>query len=273
MENRLELVRAPGWERYGWLQHGFSTRAGGRSEAYSGNCRGADGGELNLGYTAEDDRDRVAENRRLVLAAVAGQAGARLVTVRQVHGSTLRVVRGAEVEVVDADGQITDVPGMMLAAMAADCVPVLVADPRLRVVGAFHAGWRGTAAKIVEQGVALMAREYGSRAEDLIAAVGPAIGACCYTVGEEVRRSFEEGFEYAGELFREGNDGGLRLDLAEANRRQLSAAGLRAESVTVLGECTACARIEGRRKYFSHRAEKGVTGRGMGIIGIAAAQA
>jgi copper oxidase (laccase) domain-containing protein len=101
----------------------------------------------------------------------------------------------------------------------------------------------------------------------MVGAVGPAIGGCCYTVGEEVREQFTARFGYASDLFREASDR-LHLDLAEANRRQLAGTGI--GDVTVLAECTACARVHGRRKYFSHRAERGFTGRAMGMIGIAA---
>ncbi len=98
--------------------------------------------------------------------------------------------------VLEGDGLMTDVPGVLLAVGTADCVPVLVVDMEKRVVGAFHAGWRGTVAGIVERGGDDGAQEYGSRAEDLVAAVGPSIGACCYSVGEEVRAEFAAKFGY-----------------------------------------------------------------------------
>jgi copper oxidase (laccase) domain-containing protein len=101
----------------------------------------------------------------------------------------------------------------------------------------------------------------------MVGAVGPSIGACCYTVGEEVQNAFGRRFGYAEQLFSNLPDG-LHVDLAEANRRQLVGAGLKVDSVTVVGECTACTRVNGRRKYFSHRAERGFTGRSMGMIGI-----
>jgi len=136
-------------------------------------------------------------------------------------------------------------------------------------VGAFHAGWRGTVERIVEQGIEAMRREYGSRAEDLEAAVGPSIGVCCYEVGDEVREKFDAEFDYGGELFR-ADSGQMYVDLWEANRRQLLDAGVAAEKIAVVGECTACARdVGGARKYFSHRAERGVAGRMLNVVGIA----
>lgn len=248
----IETVRVAAWARFAWLRHGFSTREGGVSNAYGE-------GELNLGFTKDDARAAVEHNRERFVEAVF--AGARLATVKQVHGVGVRVVR-AEAGAAEADGMVTDVAGGALGILTADCVPVLVADTRRRVVGAFHAGWRGTAAGIVGEGIAQMRSEYGCAVEDLVAAVGPSIGPCCYAVGEEFRERFAPAV-----LAR--REGALWLDLWEANRRQLVAAGLREQALTVLRECTACARVEGRRKYFSHRAEQGRTGRALGLIGIA----
>ncbi len=224
---------------------------GGLSTVYGGH-------DLNLGFTEDDDRAAVEGNRDRFLRAVAGDEAATLVALRQVHGTRVVVARAGEA--VEADGLMTNQPGLMLGVQAADCVPVLVADTRLRVVAGFHAGWRGTVAGIVKQGIAEMASTYGCRAEDMIGAVGPSIGVCCYQVGDEVRTAFGD-----ESLFRAGN-----LDLWEANRRQMVAAGIPAGQVAVIGECTACARVEGRRQFFSHRAERGFTGRGMGMIGITA---
>ena len=182
---------------------------------------------------------------------------------------------------------MTDVGGLLLAIQTADCVPVLVADTRLRVVAAFHAGWRGTVARIVERGLAQMREAYGSRPQDLVAAIGPAIGACCYAVSEEVRAVFVAEFRYGAELFQSRTDrprweraedgmvtrgASLYLDLHESNWKQLVEAGVEPKHIQVLREeCTACAReANGARRYFSHRAERGFTGRMMSVIGIVA---
>jgi hypothetical protein len=122
---------------------------------------------------------------------------------------------------------------------------------------------------IVGNGIATMTAEYGSRVEDLVAAVGPSIGACCYTVGEEVRGEFGKKFGYADSLFRVGGAGEIWLDLWEANRRQLVDAGVAEERIAVVGECTGCALDEnGVRRYFSHRMEKGVAGRMLNAVGV-----
>ncbi|QHN04549.1 peptidoglycan editing factor PgeF [Granulicella sp. WH15] len=252
----MDVVKVSEWQQYRWLRHGFSTRAGGFSTIYGPS-------ELNLGMTKDDDPELVRANRAR-LVEEAGVGG--LVTLRQVHSDEVLVARAAG-PAGDGDGLMTDEAGLTLGIQTADCVPVLVADVRRRRVAAFHAGWRGTVSGIVESGVEKLRREFGSAAEDLVGAVGPAIGACCYTVGDEVRGAFGERFSCAEELFAQ-REGGLHLDLAEANRRQLMAAGV--DRVTVVGECTACARVGERRKYFSHRAEKGFTGRMMSVIGMTA---
>jgi YfiH family protein len=169
--------------------------------------------------------------------------------------------------VLEGDGLMTQASGVMLGVQTADCVPVLLADTRTRAVAAFHAGWRGTLARIVERGAGRMRQEFGSRPEDLIAAIGPAIRPCCFAVGEETRSAFTAAFSYAPELFHYAGTQ-LYADLHEANRRQLLAAGVAAETIHIVAECTACSRMpDGRRKYFSHRAERGRTGRMLSVIG------
>jgi hypothetical protein len=287
-KNGVEWLVAPGWGGMRWLWHGFSTRRGGRSTAY---CPEGAPGELNLGFTAEDGRETVAANRRLLAEAITGDTDPPLVPIRQIH-SNLVVRTGAadagREKPRRADGQMTDELGLLLAVQTADCIPVLVADRKRRVVAAFHAGWRGTVKRIVESGIGRMRMEFGSLPEDLVAAVGPGAGACCYAIGEEVQSEFESQFAYARDLFHEVYDTDpvrtkypmlfltqrapghspigpeLHLDLAEANRRQLLAAGLKAGAVKVIGGCTNCQ----QDLFFSHRATQGRAGRMMSVIGI-----
>ena len=246
---------------------------------------------MNLGFTAADSREVVARNRRLLAEAVTGDPATPLVTVRQIH-STALVVAGAEDAARErprkADGLMTDESGLLLGIQTADCIPVLVADRKRQAVAAFHAGWRGTVKRIVETGVGRMRLQFGSRPEDLIAAIGPGIGACCYAVGEEVLSSFESQFSYASDLFREVYDSdpvrtkypmlfltqrapghspigpSLHLDLVEANRRQLLDAGLKPRSIQSVGGCTSCQPA----LFFSHRASRGHAGRMLSVIGI-----
>jgi YfiH family protein len=183
---------------------------------------------------------------------------------------------------------MTDEPGLLVGIRTADCIPILVADRKRRAVAAFHAGWRGTVQRIVESGIGRMRLQFGSRPEDLVAAIGPGIGPCCYSVGEEVLSSFESQFAYARSLFREVYDSdpvrnkypllfmtqrapghssigpSLHLNLVEANRRQLLAAGLRPRAIHLVGGCTSCH----RELFFSHRGSQGHAGRMMSVIGI-----
>ena len=260
----VRLLRAPLWAGLDGLWHGFSTRLGGVSLAYSSKWVG----ELNLGLTAADDPDNVQQNRRLLAEAATGSAETPMRTVRQVHSAVSAVVgAGADWQAPEADGLMTAERGVLLAIQTADCIPVLVADRGGRAVAAFHAGWRGTVAGIVEAGVAQMVAEFGCEPGDLTAAIGPGIGACCYQVGDEVWQRFADRFEYAAELFTPvpGAAGDQRkLDLTEANRRQLVAAGVPAEAIALVGGCTSCH----PEIYFSHRAEKGHAGRMMSVIGL-----
>lgn len=273
------VLQVPEWVSFTWLRHGFSTRRGGVSTAYKADRETSDA-DLNTGWTASDDPANVVENRRRLIEAVNPDAvPGDLLTLRQVHSASSLIVPAntdkffsAEGRaVLDGDGLMTDRVGPLLGIQTADCVPVLVVDPKRRAVAAFHAGWRGTAAAIVENGIAQMVAEFGSRPEDLMAAIGPSIGACCYSVGEEVQAAFRQAFRYSSDLFEmRAQEGGERLyvDLWMANRRQLLSAGLSPQRITVIGECSGCAGLPGRRKYFSHRCEGGFTGRMMSVIGI-----
>ena len=287
--NGVQWLPVPGWD-FPWLWSGFSTRRGGGSRSYALE---AAPGELNLGFTVEDPQETVAVNRGLLAEAVTGDASTPLVAIRQFHSNL--VVRTTAADAArhiprKADGHFTTDPGLLLAVQTADCVPVLVADRRLRAVGAFHAGWRGTLRRIVESGVGRMRLELGSRPRDLVAAIGPAISQCCYAVGEEVLSEFESQFPYGRELFREVYDSdvvrtrypmlfltqrapghspigpSLHVDLIEANRRQLLDAGLTARSIRVIGGCTQCR----PDLFFSYRGTRGRTGRMMAVIGVAA---
>lgn len=279
----LTVLQVPWWKEILWLRHGFSTRWGGVSTAYDAAADTDEtSGDLNTGWTLVDSRENVTENRRRLVEKVGGAelSADALITVRQVHSARSLVVRESRrgcftaerQPSLEADGLMTNLPGQLLGVQTADCVPVLVVDMERRAVAAFHAGWRGTVAGIVERGIAQMSAEFGSRREDLTAAVGPSIGSCCYSVGEEVRDAFAVAFGYADALFevrRLGRDEKTFLDLWRANRLQLLGAGVAEERIHVAGECTGCMGLPGRRKYFSHRCENGFTGRMMNVIGIA----
>jgi hypothetical protein len=258
-------------------------------------CAEGSPGELNLGFTAADERKIVLCNRRLLAEAVTSDAAMPIVTLRQFHSNLIASAAAADAAGKlsrKADGLMTDESGLLLAIQSADCIPILVADRKHRAVAAFHAGWRGTVKRIVESGIGRMRLIFGSRPEDLVAAIGPGIGSCCYAVGEEVFSAFESQFSYVHALFREVYDAdpvrkkypmlfltqrapghspvgpNLHLDLIEANRRQLLAAGLAPKSIQVVGGCTQCH----TGLFFSHRASRGHAGRMMAVIGIRGAQ-
>jgi len=291
-QTKLSIVHVRHLSRYPWLLHGFSTRVGGFSGAYKT-------GDLNLGFTKDDSAAAVERNRAAFLkklGAVLKARGARhsarpfwpLVTLKQIHSDIIHRVDSLPPEPLAGDGMITATPGLLLAVQAADCLPVILVDTRRRAVGVFHAGWRGTVQRIVEKGVGEMFRGFGSRPRDLKAAIGPGIQGCCYQVGEEVRTKFESQFSYGARLFREVKESNpvrekypllfltarapghgelppkILLDLVEANRQQLLAAGVPRKNIEVSPLCTSCH----PELLFSHRAEQGKTGRMMAVAGI-----
>lgn len=278
---RLTLLRATPLEHLPWLVHGFSTRIGGAS--LLGEAR-----VLNLGPTEWDTREAIEANRAAFLRAL-GAGRAWLEALRQCHGDVIHVVDAPLGHTLRGDALITRAPGLLLAVQTADCVPILLVDRKRRAVAAVHAGWRGTLARIVEKTLGRMRMEFDTHAGDVVAALGPAIGVCCYDVGPEVAQAFAAQFADAREWFEGPFDrlaGGhdpapfpwlsmtppgheepaprVRLDLRAANRRQLERAGVPAAQIVSNTLCTAC-RTD---LLFSHRRERGRTGRLMAVIGI-----
>lgn len=230
--------------REGFL-HGFSTRRGGVSAAPFDS--------LNLGGSVGDDPAAVEENLRR-LAAEAGFERGGFRAVLQVHGD--RVVTADERPIpagTEADALVSRTPGIAVAVKTADCVPILIASAATGSVAAVHAGWRGTDAAIVQRAV----ESLGLPPSELVAAVGPAIGACCYEVSEELAARFAARHGSASGVVR-----GRHLDLPAANRALLLEAGLRPEAIDVLDACTAC----DAERFFSHRRDRGNTGRHLSFV-------
>lgn len=205
------------------------------------------------------------ESHREALGAVARELGLSAPDVawaRQVHGTSVALVSATHAwreRIADADILLSDVSTVAVSVRVADCVPILLADRRTCAVAAVHAGWRGTCAGAAPVAVRAMASTYGSSPADLVAAVGPSIGPCCYQVGVEVRRAFTDrdgSLPDDSSWFLEDGDR-WRLDLWTATLDQLVAVGLSAANVHVSRECTACA----LDRYFSHRAEAARAGR------------
>jgi hypothetical protein len=178
-----------------------------------------------------------------------------LASLNQVHSSICIYAGDKQGRLGEGDALITDVPGAMVAVRTADCIPVLLVDTRHRAVAAVHAGWRGTVQRISALTVDAMTSRFGSRPQDLTAAIGPGIGPCCYEVGEEVAVQFPE---------RTNLQGRTRVDLPEANRRQLIAAGLSPERIYKAGLCTCCSGEE----FYSWRREHTRSGRMIAAAGV-----
>jgi YfiH family protein len=236
-------------ERDGFT-NGFSTRTGGTSPMPQD--------ALNLAGFHEDAAENIHENRRRFLKLFDGDF--MLTAVWQMHSADVRTVRDREDARSDeerCDALTTDAPGILLAVKSADCVPVLLGDERTGACAAVHAGWRGTVARIVERTLERMSKEYGTRAVDIRAAIGPAAGVCCYEVGTEVIEAFRASFEDADSLFQPTREGHARIDLQRANRNQLIQSGVPLERVHTAPFCTMC-RTD---LFFSYRREKSVLGR------------
>lgn len=277
VQRGLRILQVPKLADLPWLVHGFSTRHGGVSKL--------DGkAALNLGFTEWDTRDNVKENRKRLQAAIGAQ-DFKLVSLLQFHSDAILHFETAPTEPARGDASATKSAGLLLAVQTADCVPILLVDPKNRAVAAVHAGWRGTLARIVEKAVGRMHMQFGSQPADLMAAIGPAIGGCCYEVGTEVAAAFSGQFPNAAEFFDELRTGDepnplqwlnmmppghqpppkkVLLNLPKANRLQLEAAGVPADHIFASDLCTACR----RDLLFSYRKEGPESGRMMALVGI-----
>jgi polyphenol oxidase len=233
MEDLLHVARVPLLDEVPGLVHGFERR-------------GAPSGE-----TREEARQRVAR-------ALAGRG--RLLLLKQVHGCA--VAHAPWEGRPEADGATALSAGLVLGIETADCLPVLVVDPARRAVAAAHAGWRGTAGGAAREAVRALLSS-GSRPDDLLAALGPSIGPCCYEVGDDVREAFGSA---GAAFFTPGPRGRAHLDIRAANRAQLAAEGVPAGHIAAVDECTACR----RDAYHSYRRDGKAAGRMISFVGYEA---
>lgn len=239
----MEMIRSPLLSAF---PHGFTTRAGGVSPPPWDS--------LNLGRSVGDDPARVAENWRRLEAAT----GLGFARARQVHGARVVHLRAPTEPDDEADGVLSTAAGVAACVSVADCVPVLLADPRSGAVVAVHAGWRGTVARAAHAAVRALAGLAGGEPDRFLAAIGPSIGPCCYEVSSDLAARFAR--EIGPVVHQE--PAGPRLDLWQANRRLLVEAGLRAECIDVVERCTSC----DIGSFFSHRRDRGRTGRHAAFI-------
>jgi len=245
--------------------NGFSTRLGGVSNMPHES--------LSLAGFHDDAAENILENRRRFLKLFPGRWS--LAGCWQVHGNEARVVNSVEEakpaedqlgETIYCDVIVSNAAGVLAGVKTADCVPILIGDPRTRSFAAVHSGWRGTLAGAVIAGIQRLSQEYGARPEDLRVAVGPSAGPCCYEVGSDVIDAFTSRFPDAGKLFTPTRPGHAMVDLITANKDQLVSAGVPSSRIHVAPFCT----MDRTDLFFSYRKEKklhGKVGRLMAVIG------
>jgi YfiH family protein len=251
----ITALKVPQWDRYEGLIHGFTRRRGGKSVGpYAG---------LNLSYRVGDDPKTVSQNVCDMKLAIGIHDG-RVVTMKQVHGDNIVEVSDANVkEAGEADAMVTAKPNVFLAALTADCVPILMIAPQQRIAAAIHAGWRGSLAGIAAKAVKYLGDNYHIAPGELEAGLGPSIGACCYEIGEDVIEPLLRRWRAQAEDSLSRRGAKAHLDLRRLNQAILATAGVPAERIFTVELCTKCAGDE----FFSYRREGKPTGRQMGVVG------
>lgn len=256
-DDGLTTLTVPSFAATGAVVHAFTTRHTGVSPAPFDS--------LNMDFKVGDDPQNVIANRERVCVML-GAGLDRLVAADQVHGDRVLTVdlshagRGARSNgdaLPGVDAMVTAVPGLILSSYYADCVPLFFLDPLSRVVALAHAGWKGSVLRIGEKTVRHMVERHGCRVQNILAAVGPSIGPCCYEVDEAVMAQVEKCLPGEPQYAVPGRPGHWWLDMPELNRRILMQAGIKAENITLSGYCTACR----EDLFFSHRKQSGRTGR------------
>lgn len=244
-----EIIKVP---------HGFTTRFGGVSQGHLSS--------LNIGIRQGDDWNNVLENYRILGRSI-GFDVKKLVLSHQIHTDIVRCVDASNCgeglftpELPECDALITNQPGIALAVFTADCVPILLHDPITGAVGAVHAGWRGTVASIAGKAVATMTAQFGTRPEDVRAAIGPSIGPCCFETGRDVPEAMVAAFGEEAEKFIRPSGDKFYVNLKEINALVLRRAGVR--HMDISDACTACQ----SHRFWSHRVTQGLRGAQGAII-------
>lgn len=258
-KNGVKVLVCRTLEEKGFV-NGFSTRLGGVSPFPENS--------LNLSGLDIDSAENLAENRKRFLKVFGGDYA--LASSCQTHSADVRIVKNLD----DAkngnqkfDALISSLENVLVGVKTADCVPVLLGDNRTKAFAAIHAGWRGTANSIIKNTVKKMRQIYGTNAEDLICAIGPAASGKNYEVGQDVISAFEENFSTCGNLFTKTREGHALVDLHLANKEQISSIGVLPENIFIAPFCT----MERTDLFFSYRVERktyGKTGRLMSVIGL-----
>jgi len=256
-QNGVVYLTFPILSTYNFINHGFSTRMGGVSKGIYAS--------MNLGLSRGDDETSVRENFSIIAKAL--QISCKdMVFSDQTHTANVRVItekdRGNGLsrtkDFFDIDGMVTNVPGLVLTTFYADCVPLFFVDPVNKAIGLSHSGWHGTVDRIGEATIKKMKEEYGTKAEDVVAAIGPSICGDCYEISQDVAMEFMNKFSYEDIdkfLFPKGNEK-YQLDLWKTNELILLEAGVKSENIEVTDICTCC----NPEFLFSHRASNGKRG-------------
>ena len=240
-KNHVPYIQFKNLSATGIVKHGFSTRKGGVSTGIFSS--------MNLNFKRGDDPDAVMENYRRMAAAL-NMRVEDMVLSDQTHTTNVRVIteedRGKGIlkpqDYSDVDGMITNVPGIVLVASYADCVPLYFVDPVRKAIGLSHSGWKGTVGHIGQKTVWKMHEVYGSEPKDIVAAIGPSICQSCYEVSDDVAEAFRANFtaDEAADILLDKGNGKYQLDLWKANWYVLTDAGILPEHLSVTDLCTAC---------------------------------
>lgn len=243
-------------DKISWLVHGFSTRYGGVSREHLSS--------MNLGIARDDIYENVVKNHEIIAETIGFDAN-KVIASKQTHTTNIRIVSKDDCgkgvyfkrDYDDVDGLITNQPGLVLATYFADCVPLYIIDTKNRAIGLSHSGWRGTVGKIGKVTIDLMHRTYGTKAEDVVACIGPSICQSCYEISRDVAEAFQKAFpDYISDILIEKENDKYQLDLWECNRIIFRECGVLEENIHLPDVCTCC----NSDVLFSHRASNGKRG-------------
>jgi len=257
-KGHIVYLEAATLSTYDFLTHAFCTRIGGTSTGKFSS--------LNFSIREGDSAENVRQNWE-VLAEAFSMETDQFFAVNQVHGDNILLIDHSVGELNSQephryDAIITDQQGLAIGVKTADCVPIFFTDTVKRIVGVAHAGWRGTALNIAAKVVKTFTNRFSSRADDIIAVIGPAIGACCYQVDEIVFKEMEEHNNREAVFHACPQEGRWMLDLPLTNKLQLIGSGMSQENIFTADFCTSC----NTDNWYSHRGEGGNTGRQLNFI-------
>ncbi len=260
---KIDIIQFNNIEETGLVKHCFTTRHGGVSEGYFGS--------MNMGFTRGEAREIVSKNYEILADAV-GFTRENFTATYQTHTTNVYVVKAEDAGMgvlrertySDVDALITNVPNIPLVAFGADCVPIFLVDTKKKAIGMVHSGWAGTGNRMAEVALKAMMAEFGTEPKDVVAAIGPSIGKCCFQVDAPVVDLFRKNIAFADEIIFDDptEEGKYKIDLWECNRRFLVDLGV--TNIEISGLCTMC----DTERFYSHRVMKNERGVMAGIMEI-----